>query len=1414
MKRPLEKEQEKMPDLLNSPDIDVRPKPGETMRSCRNRVRILENHLQRLQRETDLMEERLRREAELNAVAEERWGIRTLNYLSNNQNLIGLILMMMVLHAAVIVAMELMGPATVAAVTVTSTPGPPGKTMTFSEWQLAVESKAEEYRQGRALERRDRRRGVHQVVPTGEEPVRRDTRSARQRRDQRDPLATWRQDPKQPDAPPISNFQKVYPDPEAWAKHNQDFMVENAGEVVTEQLKGPKTKPEEVEEPYVVEQKQWVNMPAEQAERYLEDAGKAAAFTANYDPDWTPDKDEADNRRGEQLRIEKELLMGEGELPAEYQPYPRGALAEPNECDVEVADCTHPLFKQAILPTSNRDCAQSAPVRETKNVTQRILQRAQFVYQKKAKFCTVRYTQAAFYCGNYDHMTWIDGLTGWNLPWDIDEKGCEQLHRDLKFEGQELTLGEEVIFARMISGSSWYTEDGSEGKCKSAMPVTMTVEQLSPYNASRTGYTTGHTLTYHGLVMRRQYSVLIQEVNVKVDLKNYDVYDEDNGLKLLEKYQKGYSMGVTGTHVWDVLQGNGLCPLYRVRDLYGTELSSEDGTIFVPSTVEIRMIHRAVETHCGVPVVRTQYQELFLYDIQESSLAVPPSFIEFINPLEVSSILYSNTKVEAVYHDVTQYVEDLFRNYMRGECKRQKALEAAAYADAASEQASVMVGDTAALGNAWYLTASGEVYYRYRCRPVIAKVRKTQECYNALPLELSHSDRSQFIRSRVMHQSRNETFDKDHFVESNRDLHNIEFFAEPKTRLLVTSATIVPCSSIYPSLWRNTRGNWISVGKEIRHAATPLSTNLNTAGGIFDITKPKNIDFENGLYTPEQVREGERVRDIAGRKKEVALRILDQIGRVPPTQRTYHPGDMFSTLQGIDFNLWGAFMKWIEKWGGFFAFWALVLFGLKLLITIIQGVYKSYMLRLNGGDCFDVVAALLLPDFLQKRVRQLRERRIRRDLGEVEAPPDGWKSRLFHDPLLPRYLGSESTGGGVKGTGYVSEPFIVMAPPVHDRGSGGEGRGVQGRAGHHDGAAEVGGGGGYGRLHRLVDKYRRSLDAVQWGTIGQDPGGGHNEAPVHAPDGREGAGDSGRWGPWRHGLDTLRRREWSNWLRRNPTAAAETEETSFGAVNFSGPRPTTGADGGRVVEGVPLLHEDPMSALEGWKAAQQASPEQPHGGEQAERGEDAQGEGHGVEGLELQPHAPKKISAIGGTGGYRNSFGTSASLSGLDQISGGAYIKGPVATQPGEPAAAGRPAPRSEHRQMGLDGYPAVGVAEVGLGHGPRPVGQAGGVRGEQEALQALGAGAGVEAGGVHLQTPVHGMRTGPVGGRGAIDDPHAPQQQELHHLQRVQHSLDSIVPVLRGAMEKYDLILASPQLARGARPKTIPKQDPPPPPT
>lgn len=486
-------------------------------------------------------------------------------------------------------------------------------------------------------------------------------------------------------------------------------------------------------------------------------------------------------------------------------------------------DCGQPQGLRDIRRVDNdEDCdalAQGLEISTNKTKSYIILQKA-----KKRRFpiksCRVIRSRTAFYCGTYDHETSMTPLFVFGEDWIPNYKHCEIMwEQGLWGDGDsQIVLPNDTIhFHKFIAG--WdeiqdYHVDCVPGK----------------YDLPWGGANHGAKVTeFFKVTLAQEWAVLDPDGTIRVEVP---------GLRLPSNCtaESGRcAVKGQGTFLWDAPKVEEECPYYKVHTSQGQEFESDRGDrIFLSKdNAMLRLNLEETVPACGSLAQATDFPELFVTADFDN-----PRLQRELHPSEASTMLY----VKTANKFNLGYMEDLIRNEMKSaranRCKRQRAKDAeGAHQTQIAEQMAAADGGTASLRNGRFATAAGEVTYIYQCKPLLAYGRNVEQCYDALPVELTHEDREYYFRARGIAAYLQE---------------QIQFFLEPSTRRIVTSASPTVCSEILVPKYRDVNDKWYRVTPKMEQGTSPevIELDQSTLGRIFS----SGFNFaEAGLYPPKLV---------------------------------------------------------------------------------------------------------------------------------------------------------------------------------------------------------------------------------------------------------------------------------------------------------------------------------------------------------------------------------------------------------------------------------------------------------------------------------------------------------------------------------------------------------------------------------
>jgi hypothetical protein len=249
------------------------------------------------------------------------------------------------------------------------------------------------------------------------------------------------------------------------------------------------------------------------------------------------------------------------------------------------------------------------------------------------------------------------------------------------------------------------------------------------------------------------------------------------------------------TYLWDTPTEQEKCLYFESRRTKGTVVTTEAGDSTYMSTdgsmVRLLLKEEPISA-CGRLVTGTNYPNLFLANPQDN-----PSIGRRLNPMDATIYTYVNAQDEYLYHS-TKGGKLEERAIIRAEfchCSQQQKLTA--YASLAAKQRIQIDEQMAALGGGKFVTASGEAWYIYMCKAMVARAQEVGRWMTALPITLGAKE----YRTYLAAWTRSTNPINGDLIETLR--LNASHFVEPKTRMLTTVGTEIPCGGPFQPRYKN-----------------------------------------------------------------------------------------------------------------------------------------------------------------------------------------------------------------------------------------------------------------------------------------------------------------------------------------------------------------------------------------------------------------------------------------------------------------------------------------------------------------------------------------------------------------------------------------------------------------------------------
>lgn len=398
----------------------------------------------------------------------------------------------------------------------------------------------------------------------------------------------------------------------------------------------------------------------------------------------------------------------------------------------------------------------------------------------------------------------------------------------------------------------------------------------------------------------------------------------DSQLVLPCKAEKGECvLEEKGTYYWEMPPEEERCPLYKARAIKGRTLQREGHTLPVLVTTDgsmLKLEKRPPASHCNQLVTPTDFSQLFL---AEGNATSHPPFTRPLHPHEASAYTYVNVQDAFVHDNLLAALVSQEDRVRARRCQERKAVKAYEYSRQAAEQAAVMDGETAHLGQGWFTTASGEVFYRYQCRPLVVQARTTEGCFSALPVRLLDRDVSRLAQVRG---------------ELELEVRRTPHYLEPRTHRLITTAAPQACAAPFTPLYKNVEGSWLAYqGETLTIAAEPANLYDADLEEKSWTASDKAFNFEEGgIYSAQTVRALEEFQQNPRAAFGTAATLAQQKqGAVRPGHPFPASGYFRDIPSESSVSLFMSFdwlWKWLARWGQIASvFIAVVLLGQMLM---------------------------------------------------------------------------------------------------------------------------------------------------------------------------------------------------------------------------------------------------------------------------------------------------------------------------------------------------------------------------------------------------------------------------------------------------------------------------------------------------
>jgi len=530
--------------------------------------------------------------------------------------------------------------------------------------------------------------------------------------------------------------------------------------------------------------------------------------------------------------------------------------------EFEAYDCSTPINLQTVRLPEEEDCQdrRASPITSTRNVTYYLLQKSEF-YELPVRRCQRYITRLPFQCAMFDHVTpsTLDFIIKYPQP--VTEWECQNMWETGKVQVKRrpeasILLDEEFELNRpghtqlnyeLVGKTYW---NNGEIEC----------EGTKYYSKAQQAVMTSMTVFAKDDIELSEDTLRIDQEGHMSTVITEDAFPTECDVR------RGVCTTGTGTYIWDPPQGAQSCTVHKLRLVEGEEIMVTDGTklttIVTDNHAMIRMVVTSSTYLCDVPVLSTNFEQLYLIDMAPPHGALPAEFNHELPDAAKSLALYFNQQSGWLHGAFAGQLHDYVHELLVKKCEEERITNQNQYAALAAHQKSMTEGTTVRLDPGVFATATGEVWKRYQCRPIVVIGENKPRCYDALPVRILPND---LLRISMIYNITEET----------------QFYMEPGSRRITMAATEVPCTSHFAPLYQTRQKMWVQVMPAIVPARRP-ETIAQVEDSPYSQTYAVLLagpDFQaGGIYTKEQIQRMEKFQRMHRVRERVLAKLVTATG--------------------------------------------------------------------------------------------------------------------------------------------------------------------------------------------------------------------------------------------------------------------------------------------------------------------------------------------------------------------------------------------------------------------------------------------------------------------------------------------------------------------------------------------------------
>lgn len=472
-----------------------------------------------------------------------------------------------------------------------------------------------------------------------------------------------------------------------------------------------------------------------------------------------------------------------------------------------------------VSVVSLRDVA-ACPADETeysgKRTEVQIIQRNDIKLQR-VKTCLIEVTRIVAHCGMHSHNLLVaGGLSEFVYPLGAEE--CRELHRH-----RSTTIFRHMVHQLLMNGTT-------------AVSLTL-AGVMNPDGSCEPGTYTEGDKTWSKVIVTASIQIHAQDYYAKVKMDSNELVLNNC---VTYSYLVGYCLDSMNEETfWDIQPhlacDQGISLLYEgMADVITDKKLSKFAVVEHGDKVFALALTKTT-TVCDREIWQTEHPKLLVVDTENQGKLTPRM-----------ELIAENTDLNAYVNSKLLYIEQAYKRALdklytdalqrrcqiRREVMKNRLLLAPLTPSALS---SVVQNKRGYLGK-----VMGEVLYIVQCTPKIARVRRTERCYNELPVTVENSS----------------------------------YFMSPVTHILQGSAEQIECSQLLTPLYF-IDNEWVGLTPNPVVKVTPIQLEVQEQQQLqFSRIQPIGI---SGLYTPEEISRVHKVLAFGNEREAVSNIIARRI---------------------------------------------------------------------------------------------------------------------------------------------------------------------------------------------------------------------------------------------------------------------------------------------------------------------------------------------------------------------------------------------------------------------------------------------------------------------------------------------------------------------------------------------------------